>query len=305
MDKYKQFMLEAAIENTLYHACSVFNAAQVLQEQQFRLTIAVGTDSDEAHQNGKIYFLSTSRSRYNRYVKGKIEGAQTGVMLNLDKSILQQNNAIKPVDYWSWGPDQKELEDRVFSNKPEIKFAGKKLISSVHVLINKNFHAKDIHQTTVESISSIIKQCRREGTELFLYDNFRDFVVQNRKKSISISQYLAIIKSLKVEPRLFSGKGRPYGRSYRLGALVELMQRPATDGPRLGKDAAKLRYSIVYDGWRESELLVSIKAAIHNAKTSDRDVIITLLSAMKKFKVKTLKQMIEKLREKWKEPIES
>ena len=296
-------MLEAAIENTLYHACHVNSAASIISEKKFRLTIAIGTDADNAHQNGKIYFLSTARSRYNRYIKGSLEGAQTGVVLNLDKSILQQNSAIKPVDYWAWGPDQKETEDRVFSNKPIIDFKGKTLIQSVHLMFNKDFKSKYIHASLIDSISTIIKTCRKEGLKLYLYDNFKDFSVQNTAKSISISQYIELRKALEVEPRMFSGRGRPSGRGYILGALIELMRRPQKDASRLGDRAAKLRYEIVYGYWKD-DMMRSIKNEIHNSKQRDRDIVIKLVEEMRRNKYKTLAAMVEALKEKWKTPIE-
>ena len=141
-----EVILREMASKKLFHYTNVQSALAILKNQEFRLTVAVGADSEV--NSGYHYYLSTSRNKVNDYTRSV---SDNGVMFNLNGDFFNRHYKVKPIDYWGrdmWlsshktkQPDEEyrtsEQEDRVLSNKPTIKFNGKatEAIESVHVLL--------------------------------------------------------------------------------------------------------------------------------------------------------------------------
>ena len=53
----------------LYHITGIGNASNILKNNEFKLSPAIGTDADIAVNKGHLFFMSMSRSRHGRFNK--------------------------------------------------------------------------------------------------------------------------------------------------------------------------------------------------------------------------------------------
>jgi len=91
-----EFLTEMA-SSKLYHYTGVQSALQILSNQEFKLTAAVGTDSERNLNRNYQYFLSTSRNKANDYVR---YASNSAVMFNLDGNWFNKHHKVIPADYW-------------------------------------------------------------------------------------------------------------------------------------------------------------------------------------------------------------
>lgn len=110
----------------LYHKTDFI--LKVLQSNAIKMRYSFRNESEEVLSPKLPYFLSTARSLTSPYFK--IKESRYLNMLILDKDALQKSGfSIKPVDYWNVPNGRsyekstfdRELEDRIYSNKKEIQ----------------------------------------------------------------------------------------------------------------------------------------------------------------------------------------
>ena len=124
---------DARVSDTVYHFTSVKSAAEILLDNAFKLT---PWTSSEADSKGKRYFLSTTRSKLGAYHREG--GIATGVIFVLDGTKLNNNFKGIPTDFYqqtspgSSGKYSDEMEDRVVSDKPDIKPLAK-YVKEIHL----------------------------------------------------------------------------------------------------------------------------------------------------------------------------
>lgn len=125
-------LLNEILSSKLYHITHVHNAVKILTENKIRLAAAVGSQWDNKFQKGKIFFLSTSRSKTNKYKEGSDSNV---VYFHLNGNKLNNNFKGTQVNYW--GNDtlaSDEFEDRLITDQPIIDNI-KKYITRVDILL--------------------------------------------------------------------------------------------------------------------------------------------------------------------------
>jgi len=120
----------------LYRLENVKAAIKMMEDNKIYLTTvgAPGEGYESEISHGKQFFLSMMRSKYGNYIKG---GAFSNpnkplnrdmVIIHFDGDKLRANYKIVPVEYWQWGPERSENEERLLSDKQYIPDATKYII---------------------------------------------------------------------------------------------------------------------------------------------------------------------------------
>ncbi len=109
----------------LYHATTLQAFWKIYEDDLFELSY--GRGDVEQSVVPKPFFASFSRVPANRYRRN------SDVTLVIDADRLKQKHKTQPVDYWRFGPDGSESEERLTSSRPEIK-GFRKYIRAVHIL---------------------------------------------------------------------------------------------------------------------------------------------------------------------------
>ena len=235
-----EFLIEGATD-VLYHYTSTINAFNVLESGTFKLSSITGNPSEEMYAPpGYPYFFSTARSKvgdYHRYA------GSSAVMFVLDGQWLQSRFKVKPIDYWdrAWihsSDRTREAEDRVFSKKPEISID---CVTEIHVLLKEQTDPRS------QMTRRILIAAKKRGIPAYLYIDEDAWRLQNKAKSVSVSQAKEFLKGPEAKGRFRRPlRGiRGYGRSSLLDWIELIKKKP---GQELTKSADKLRYNIQWYG---------------------------------------------------------
>ena len=119
---------------SLYHATSLRAFTKIVYDDLFELSYGRG-DVEQA-LSSKPFFASFSRVPANRFRRG------SAVTMVVDGDQLRQRYRLAPVDYWGFGAEGSESEERLTSNAPEIK-EFKKYLQAVHVYYHDNSQASE------------------------------------------------------------------------------------------------------------------------------------------------------------------
>lgn len=138
---FEQFLNEG-VSDIVYHYTSHNAFVNIVKEDAFYGTLAIGTDSDLKLNRGKTYFFSTTRSKSQGFNLGQVRFTIDGRKLSQKYkgiSVDYWQHSKNPNDYGSFADfkqySKDEMEDRILLDSPEIKTAGK-YIKEVHMILN-------------------------------------------------------------------------------------------------------------------------------------------------------------------------
>ena len=166
---------------------------------------------------GYPYFLSATRSKLGAFHSDTNVSTSfaSGCMFVLDGRKLNQKYKTKPVSWDSRyhqnkssnrGYGASEAEDRVFSKTNSIDLA---CVRTLHLLIGSRRAESD-----VSTIVQITKLAEAKGIACFVYDDWKNWLHQNTKKAINLSDTIGSPPVATPQPQNVY-----YGR---LGAYVDL-----------------------------------------------------------------------------------
>lgn len=276
-----------ASDDILYHFTNIHSAAEILQNDSIRLTPDTSNKSDQALRKtkDKPFYLSLTRHKLGAYHKGH----KSGVILNLNGSLLANNYSMKPVDYWGdfWYPDEKarsekhEGEDRLFSNKSRIGNA-KAYITSVHCVGSYD------NDREKKRLRAIALNAKRLGIPFFFYQEQKNWLLQKNPSPLPVTD----LKSIEEPEQKFPD----YPRGRYLKPYIELLMKPP--GSPLSKEGKRRLGSIHY-----SDAHSSLEADLHNDKKS-KDAA-TLAKLMQKMNLPTAKHVTDHILDRWTETDEN
>lgn len=277
-----EFIVES-LSRVAYHYTNLSAANKILQSGEFHLSAAPGSVEQQYAPAGKPYFLSTTRTKTGGYHQGN---HWRGAMFNLDGNWFNQRYKSSPVDYWGnrgSGLRASEAEDRVFSAEPTIPIGG---VTAVHVYV------ADEEQQNRAFARQILIAAKTQGIPAFFYDNYKDWVAQDTRKTANVSQ----LKGSQ-SPGYYRGMRR---RTY-MHNWLELMG--ATARNQLSKDAERTRYNLNYDYDRD-DAAKSLEVDMANARKPDsgpeRDTAVKIIRYMNQHKLNTIRQFVDHIAAKWK-----
>jgi hypothetical protein len=181
--------VQAGVSNIVYHYTNLRKASDILKDDKFNLTFALSSN-DRLKPDTKYYYLSTTRSRIGNYH----EGSYIGVLFRLDGRKLQDNYKGNPVDYWGRefrkvSPTKNEMEDRIWSDTPEIAPATK-YIDEMHVFYDTKY-SKD-----PKGLRDLLIQAKRKNIPYYIYTDKKAANLLDKRKAIKDINEL----DLKVDP---------------------------------------------------------------------------------------------------------
>ena len=294
----------SAATDILYHATSVYSAAKILTTDSFDLTPLTGTQAETdlvnqdpksltktSHQVKRSYYLSMTRSKVGSFTRAKARGGMC--VLNLDGRKLSQRYIVRPVDYWGTielgstelRDTRNEREDRLFHSRASIQRASS-YVTSVHIYLPEDYQENN-------QLFQLWTKCKKLGIPVFGYLTEKQFLLQDRSKSVPVQFSKLAAKG--PEPRPMRRPRKGY-----LAKWWELHVTPFNQRDRLSEDAQSALNYLRYD-----DGLNVFNADLHNAKTSrlgdpgsDRETLIKLVRAMDSMKL-TAKGFAEKMKAKW------
>jgi len=181
-------LIDEGLSDIVYHYTSVLNLKNIIRDNEFRASIALGSEPDLNINGKKFYYMSTTRSKGTGYNIGQ-------VCLVLDGRKLHQRYKGLPVDYWqpSKDPDyyaspeqfikhafRSEQEDRIILDKPVIENA-LSYIKEIHIYIDADY--PDTQLKRLEYISNNIPS----HIKLYFYNNEKYFKTQAKNKSVDVT----------------------------------------------------------------------------------------------------------------------
>ena len=294
--------LKESVSKKVYHMTTIDNAYKILKQKRFRLTTSVGTDSE--FRDKQFYYLSLARNLQNQFFNSFSNDVRPSVIFNLNGEWFNNNYKGKPVDYFDamWQRQRKvglkdayrETEDRVLSYEPYISF--EKNINSLINEIHIHFNRKSTKKSSNNYILSLVSLIKKYNIPLFIYENKDDYLLQNKNKSIPISEFNNIIKNVEKSP--IENNDSDFVKETSFYPWIELYYKDNRHD--LSKKAKEIAYELHRFGDMAIENHVHrLKIDIHNARNTDNKHLVNLIKLLKKKKSKNIYEFVYKLTKKW------
>lgn len=165
--------------NVLYHFTSAQFAAQIVRDGKFHLTMAVGNETEERFAKGKLFFLSTTRTRSNIFATRTKGGSE--VMFVLDADKLRSRNKLVPVNYWGDNQKHSEAEERIISDKSTLPLD---CVISVHCNSGTNEEARI--KSNGMFLRALAVQCKKKNIPVYAYGSKKDMLTMLPSKRIGL-----------------------------------------------------------------------------------------------------------------------
>jgi hypothetical protein len=320
----EQTLTEAATD-IVYHYMSLYDAVRTLKNGYYSLDSSTGVkQEEELSVPFRPWYLATTRSKVGDYTIR--QSFKTGAVFELDGRWLNQHYQTKPVDYWAsitperikllkpgeWAaasPESKrsmtsydpkrssESEDRVFSKKPYIPLHNSTL--SVHVLMDKE---NDNERRAYEA-AQVFRMAQQRDIPAYLYDDKSKWLTQREQYRIDPnSQYgKELLSGVEYTPHT----RMPYSSDYwgNLNFVVELIEKQPPQ--ELSKPASKLVYNLLQYSDSSSTIANSLHNAARNPENEDYEPTIAINDYMVRNRIRTVKELCDKLAQKWQRRNES
>ena len=303
--------IRESLSPIVYYFCDLNELEMILQTNSFLLMSSLGTEADtNADTSGYHFFMSTARIYYGGYVRRNIRNGSA--ILTLDGTKFNHNYKSVPFDYW--GPAYRntslkmndmegflksdENEDRILSNEARIPNA-LSYIKEITLYAAEDIHTPENQRsnpdteegryqilyknTYYDRFIRIAKYCQLKNIPCAIYVTERDFVTRNRKRAIILrDQGPNRIKEL---------------------SLFLLKKLPKDEDGEIPYSKYPFLYDAMnsYSQYSAEDYAKSLSVDIHNNRANPdyQEYLEIIVRFMKKYKVKTLKDLILKVREEY------
>jgi hypothetical protein len=281
-------IITESLSRVVFHYTNNKTALAILQSGEFQLSGSIGSVEQQYAPKGYPYFLSTTRTRHGGY--HRMIGEQAALFV-LDGNWFNNHYISKPIDYWeNRNPTlghhrDSEAEDRVFSKEPTIPIGG---VTAVHLYCDVKA-ADPVKAWTRQALIA----AKRQGIPAYFYTDKAAWKNFDTRKQGDVST--------------LTGQEGPGGwMSRHKGYLLPWMELiQAKERSQLSKKAESLRYSLQY-GYNKDDAVYGLKTDLSNARKpnsgADRKNAIKMIQFMQQNGLKTVKEFVDALAEKWKDP---
>jgi hypothetical protein len=119
---YESVLLEEGLSPVLFHHTDIWSLLSILEMDAFKLSPVFDALRDQELNLGRMFYLSTSRTRTASYRFSRMSASTTSVFLTLDGKKFSNNFKGAPVDFFGKSDRERkskpyEQEDRIVSNK--------------------------------------------------------------------------------------------------------------------------------------------------------------------------------------------
>jgi len=300
--KIKEIITEG-LSRVLFHKTGIMNLIKILEFNSFQpsgvvkpVEIQFKTSADQ------LYYVSFARSKRSAYMTdtdGKV--SVSDAIIVVDGRNLQNNYSGSSVDYWQSSVFGHEMEDRLYTHKPDIPNASK-YIKEVNLFFPDPRTDSEILGKMQEErkeqffryIRMVIKLCKQLNIDLYIHK--------------TTSSMLAPRPTDLVNPRTFF-ETRPEPESRRdlsglrnkenemINVIKELIYKDDID------DLSKRARSYAFDfrrGRVSDDFIRQMETALHNDAT-DPDKLNPILQTMRQNGIKTIRELAEVIADTWSE----
>ena len=282
----------------LFHATNTHNLLGMLEDDAVKLTFAGGTESDQSYNKGYSFFLATMRAKYGNYARGREPSKEYigmyNVVVHLDGDALKTAGfKMFPVNYWGGDSSHSEQEERIVSDKDELKPMAN-FVKDVHVYIPKDLN----HAFVIDDIHKISELAPSRNIKVYFYPpNEKDaFRMQRTERAITdVSQILqpAVFSAGDLEHIQWkSNFEKQYGKS-KPNKLEALLRIAKGDYSNIKNYPDKSVLEMLLFHWYD--VYPSLMADVHNFRKQHLPIFREVVAAIKKEGVKTFKEFIKKV----------
>lgn len=181
-------ILQEGISDIAYHFTSVERLVSILKKNAFNLTFAPATPNDEVHNKGKLFFMSTTRSKSTGYVAGDVritlDGRKLGhtfkvIPVEFWKLFLQKPEEFENITQYNLHRTNSEQEDRIISDDDEISDANT-YIKDIHIVENTAYE---------QELSEVLFYADKYNIPVYIYTTFNDFLHARRGRIETSDSY--------------------------------------------------------------------------------------------------------------------
>jgi hypothetical protein len=206
--EFTETLIESA-HDILFHVTNVNAAASILTNQEFELGFSLAKDSAENFRpkgSSKYFYLSTARSPASGFIATRRSSGHVQVLFELNGNWFNKHGYVtKPVDYFNGAPGSSdEMEDRVFSKEPTIKFPNDahSLINALHVYLPQSMASG-----VAQSLLPLVVQAKKQNIPLYVYINPNSWLTRRKDKAFPYDKFIQAMKiELQADKRGFSAK---------------------------------------------------------------------------------------------------
>jgi len=312
MINFKKYLIEG-LSKILFHYTHIGVFDQILKTNKFKLASDIAKDAESnISQNGKYFYLSTTRSKIGAYHVDKFSIGDCVIVLDGDK--LAQKYKGKAIDYWGnymRTPTNFEAEDRVYSDKQFIDNA-MSYMKEIHMIISKKYLEKlygldKINKTPqiqnevpddyyIKKFRTVLLLLKKNNIPYYLYDNQNAWTTQNKNKAIELDMNILKYKDKPNNTDYFNND-KIRGKYY-LKPWLELYYTPIDKKEKLSKEALKiLDYLEPIDSYRGKDKLNTFSSDMHN--NYNNEIMSSFVDIFKKENLKNYKDYYNFLVKKW------
>ena len=287
MIKLKTLLTEAL--DDLYHSTDLFGLIGILKDNSIKLAFGRGSNAEEPSMKDKHFYLSMSRQKVGNYARGttssdKLYPDIIHIVLHMDAKALSHNYKIHSVDYWQWGRDKSEQEDRLISDKQKIGPATR-YIKSINIYVPKKGIQNEKQKSYLHKIDRFAK---KRQIPTFYYDDVNYFM--QLRHSGATKDINDLVPKAKFGPddldknymRLVRGRKKEY--------YTDELIRIYNGAP--AKNEKNYERMMTYLKYYPHDAYGQISTEIHNAKRDHPEILQHLVQAMKETNSKNLKEFI-------------
>jgi len=291
VNSYREYLIEK-ISPIVYHFTGVNSLRNILVSNEFITTSVLGTGADSGINNGKFFFLSTTRSRNQGYNNGDAKIVLRGDLLNRRYSGCG-------VDYWGYdfrkSGCRPEMEDRIVTDHSSIANANQ-YISEIHIFVGRYSWVPP-----KSYVDQIVAKCQEYNIPIYFYNERKYFDHQYKEGSIPVDE-------VPTDDREFNASKKYYQTSLIALLCWRSPENRALFAERIDQSEiideiddkiSKINYSLGQpwsDEYTAKDRARVFDADLHNIRASsapeDRFLLKMYASELRKFRVNDIREYI-------------
>lgn len=292
MIKLKKLLLETHLRD-LYHATYIAAVGSMLEDNSIGLTFVGGTEADQQLNKRYNFFLSTMRQKYGNYAR--IRGTSKihyPVIIHLNgQKLVAAGFKIFPVDFYTWGKEWSEQEERIVSNKDAITPLDS-FVEDIHIYIGST--PTEILKSTLFEID---KLAEKYSFPIYFYTVGAESYFKMHNPTRATTDITSILPPPELSPDDLEhiekyGKKRYVSRGAveNIQALINIYNgNPIDKNDKVGKRMVDRLMYHPYDAYPV------LSADIHNLRDKHPPIFRELVKIIKREGLTTVKELVDLL----------
>jgi len=271
-------ILKEKLSSTVFHAGALQNLRSILAKNVLIASPLFTRDIESSSSNKSYFFISTARSRTSPFISSLLSQNKPAFVLQLDGDKLNQKYKGKSVNYF-FNRKNSEMEDRLFTDEQYIRNVSE-FIEQISVFIPPNTQPTD-------TMLEIERMAKKKSIPILFFTDKKDLISNNRRKAIDLGKTIKDIENPKPNiPKVTKN----------LEALIFFYEN--NNPNHVPPEYESYIKDLTLDNYKNS-WISDIKKELNNFYR-DTEVIGFFKDIMKKEKVYSIDELVNKVSAKWK-----